>query len=231
VFLPVTRTEGGGPVADWTGGQQWVVLMVDLDGEVLEPLSALDELLIALASWEADDRAGEPTVEAPLELPPPLADQVALGAVQRLTAALGPTQFRRTAGRLSGPGGLVDHAQLTVLTLAAADVRILSSTAQALGHPALDADLADLVHSFAAGLSSPRERVDRAEFVSRIARLAGLLDLAPTPESQLLVDRLTAAEPGTDVVLTPAEERAYEHTADRMNAMWGLGSAAARALY
>lgn len=219
-------------MADRTTGVQRVVLMADLDGDVLEPLSALDELLLALATWEADDRAGPPSADGPLQLPPPLADQVALGAVQRLVAALGPTQFRGAShGRLRRPDGLGEHAPLTVLTLAAADVHTLSATARTLGHPGLDEDVAGLVQSFAAGLSTPRERVDRAGFVSRIARLAGLLDLAPTPQSQLLVDRLTGVRPGDDVVLTVAEELAYEHTADRMNAMWGLGSAAARALY
>ncbi|MEU0569119.1 hypothetical protein ABZ297_27595 [Nonomuraea sp. NPDC005983] len=36
----------------------------------------------------------------------------------------------------------------------------------------------------------------------------------------LLRERLAAAGPGADVVLTPVQEEAYQATADRLNAMW-----------
>lgn len=67
--------------------------------------------------------------------------------------------------------------------------------------------------------------------VSMLARLAGLLDLAATDESELLTRRLRAAAPGSDVVLTPAEDAAYRATADRLNGMWALGNGIDRYLY
>ena len=209
------------------------VLVADLDGGLLPPLATLEEILLALATWESDDLEDPPSERAPLRLPEPLAGQVALGAVERLVEALRPTQSRGPQlGRLLSPDGAYDHAAFTVLRLPAADIDVLSRTAQALGNPGLDRDIAGVVDGYAHTLSTdPRHPVHRTELVSQIARVAGLLDLAPTEQTQLLVARLTANQPGRDLALTEAEEAAYQHTADRMNAMWGLGSPAARTFY
>jgi hypothetical protein len=67
-----------------------------------------------------------------------------------------------------------------VLNLSAADIHILSATAEALGHPALNPDIADLVSTFVEQLGRGYRRTDRTDLVSLLARLAGLLDLAPT---------------------------------------------------
>src|SRR3954469_1159814 len=87
-----------------------VVLVLDLNGQPLAVLSALEELLADLAAWE-ESRATDPHHHrAPLRLPAPLADRVALAAVRRLTAALGPTQGPGWArGRLRGPAGTHPH--------------------------------------------------------------------------------------------------------------------------
>jgi hypothetical protein len=61
---------------------------------------------------------------------------------------------------------------------------------------------------------------DGAELVAVAAGISGLLDLADTGDTILLRERLAAAGLGADVVLTPVEERAYQATADRFNAMW-----------
>ena len=74
-------------------GQQ-TVLVVDLDGEPLAPLRALEEILLCLGMWEDDDRWDSSPVTEPLRLPAPLADRVALAAVQRLLSALAPLQSR-----------------------------------------------------------------------------------------------------------------------------------------
>jgi hypothetical protein len=214
--------------------EQRVILVVDLDGELLVPLTVAEEILLALAQWEADDLL-DPPERAPLRLPAPLANQEALAAVQRLYAALKPTQsLGPEHGRLLSPDGSYEHAPMSVLVLPAADIVTLSATAQALGHPALDPDVADLVVDFTRSLAVDpyaRERASRTEFVSRLARVAGLLDLAPGLDTQLLVARLAANPPGLDLALTDAEEAAYRRTADRMNMMWADGSGIERYLY
>lgn len=209
------------------------VLVPDLDGELLAPLRALEEVLLSLSLWEEDDTEDPPTDRAPLTLPVPLAGGVALAAVQRIEAALRPTQaLGPNHGRLLAPNGVSEHAPLSVLELAAADVRVLSATAAALGRPGLDPDLVDLVATHAANLGGThRAGADRTELVSLVARVAGLLDLEATDDTALLVARLTASRPEVDLALTAEEERAYARTADRLNAMWALGSGIDRMQY
>jgi hypothetical protein len=148
--------------------------------------------------------------------------------VRRLAQALQPTQGLGPArGRLLGPDGSYEHTPLSVLILRSADIDILSTTARALGRPGLEPDLVDVLTAyadrFADQLAGRCESADRAEFVVGIAGLAGLLDLAPTEATQLLVARLTASPSSLDLALTDAEEAAYARTVDRMMAMWVHG--------
>jgi hypothetical protein len=206
-----------------------VVLVVDLDGQPLATLSALEELLADLAAWEESDATDPPQHRAPLRLPVPLGGGVALAVVRRLAAALGPTQcLGWERGRLLAPDGSHAHPALSVLTLPSADIALLSATASALGRPGLEPDLVDVLTGYAdrltvqlAGRPTP---VARAGFVARIAALAGLLDLAPTAATQLLIARLAASPPGLDLALTDAEEAAYAATAARITTLWAAGS-------
>src|SRR3954462_3826173 len=206
-----------------------MVLVLDLDGQPLAVLSVLEELLADLAAWEGSDATDPPHHRAPLRLPAPLADRVALAAVRGLAAALGPTQcLGWQRGRLLAPDGSHAHPALSVLTLPSADLALLSATAQALGRPGLAPDLVDVLTAYAdrlteqlAGRHTP---ADRAGFVARIAALAGLLDLAPTAATQLLIARLAASPPGLDLALTDAEEAAYAATAARITTLWVAGS-------
>ncbi len=224
------QSTGRSGVSDETAAGQRTVLVVDLDGEPLAPLRALEEILLSLGTWEDDDRRDPGTGTEPL--PAPLADRAALAAVQRLLTALAPTQSRGPGrGRLLVPDGRNEHAPVTALTLSAADIDVLSATAAALGHPRLNADIAELVATHAEQLGSSYRRADRTELVSLLARLAGLLDLAPTDDTRLLITRLRATPPGTDCVLSDAEEAAHARTADRMNHIWAHGSGIDRYLY
>ncbi|TQN37311.1 hypothetical protein FHU33_3957 [Blastococcus colisei] len=208
------------------------MLVVDLDGEPLAPLRALEEILLCLGTWEDDDRRDPGTDTEPLRLPPPLADRIALAAVQQLLSALTPTQSRGPGcGRLLAPDGRYEHAPMTALTLPAADIDLLSATAAALGHPRLDADIADVVDAHAEPLAGGCRPAGRTDLVSLLARLAGLLDLAHTDDTRLLTARLRATPPGTDCVLSDAEEAAHARTADRMNHIWAHGSGIDRYLY
>src|SRR4051794_34389204 len=206
-----------------------VALVLDLDGQPLTVLAALEELLADLAAWEESDAADPPQARAPLRLPAPLADRVALAAVRRLAAALEPTQcpgWQR--GRLLAPYGSHPHPALSVLTLPSADLALLSATAAALGRPGLEPDLVDVLTGytdrFVEQLAGRHIPADRAGFVARLAGLAGLLDLAPTAASQLLIARLVASPPGLDLALTDAEEAAYAATTDRITTLWAAGS-------
>src|SRR3954447_12431445 len=171
-----------------------VVLMVDLDGQPLTVLSVLEELLADLAAWEESDATDPPQHRAPLRLPAPLAGGVALAAVRRLAAALQSTQsLGSERGRLLGPDGSYAHTPLSVLLVRSADIELLAATARALGRPGLEPDLVDVLTPYAdrfvdqlAGRHTP---ADRAEFVVGIAGLGGLLDLAPTAATQLLIAR------------------------------------------
>lgn len=208
------------------------MLVVDLDGEPLAPLRALEEILLCLGTWEDDDRRDPVTDTEPLRLPAPLADRIALAAVQRLLTALAPTQSRAPArGRLLAPDGRYEHAPMTALTLPAADTDLLAATAAALGHPGLDPDIGELVDPHAEWLAGSCRSGDRTELVSLLARLAGLLDISPTDDTRLLITRLRATPPGTDCVLNYAEEAAHARTADRMNHIWAHGSGIDRYLY
>jgi hypothetical protein len=220
-----------GPGEEARPGQR-TVLVVDLDGEPLAPLRALEEILLCLGGWE-DDHRRDPGADAePLRVPAPLAGRVALAAVQHLLRALAPTQSRGPwRGRLLAPDGRYEHAPMTVLTVGAADIDLLCATAAALGHPGLDADIVELVDDHAEQLGDGYRRTDRTELVSRLARLAGLLGLSPTDDARLLTARLRATPAGTDCVLSDAEEAAHARTADRMNHAWGHGSGIDRYLY
>jgi hypothetical protein len=126
------------------------VLVVDLDGEPLAPLRALEEILLCLGMWEDDDRQDPGTDTEPLRVPAPLAARAALTAVQRLLTALAHTQSRGPGCcRLLAPDGRYEHAPMTALTLPAADIDLLCATAAALGRPGLDADIAELVDAHA----------------------------------------------------------------------------------
>ena len=61
--------------------------------------------------------------------------------------------------------------------------------------------------------------------VARLAALAGLLDLAPTAASQLLIARRAASPPGLNLALTDAEQAAYAATTARIHTLWAAASA------
>jgi hypothetical protein len=212
----------GSPPARCRPGRR-MVLVPHLGDQLLAPLAVLEELLVDLAGWEDEDAADAFPVGPALWLPAPLAGRVALGAVWRLRAALTPSQVRGLKrGRLRGPGGK-ECPPLSVVVLAEGDIAILSATARALGHPGLDADVAGLLDAHASQEDQPRGREDRAGFIARLAAVAGLLDLAPTEHSRLLITRLIGRRPERDLALTEAEQAAYAHTVDRLTRMWSLG--------
>ena len=204
-----------------------VVAVPDLDGELLRPLVAAEEVLLALAAREDGEVGTEPLPEP---LPEPLAHGRALSAVRRLYAALQPTQglFERQPqrGRMLAPERRYEHLPVTFVQVDDADLQAVSSAASTLGAPSAGPDLVGTAEEMAQA-----HGMSRAELVQALARTAGVLDLEWAPEMQLLHTRLGEATPGADVVLNEAEEAAYQATADRLNGMWALGSDVDRILY
>lgn len=193
--------------------QTRTVLVPDLDGELLRPLRIAEDALLTLWLREQDDD--------PVDLPEPLAQGSALAAVRRLYTALWPTQSRRAEdGRLLAPSGRYEHVPLTVVDLPADDIEVLSATARAFGQPRPSGDVIAVLVDEVAGV----EHIDPLAAVSLVASLAGLLDVAGTDDSELLIRRLRAADPGSDVVLSTIEGAAYRATAGRLGDVWGFRS-------
>ncbi|MEU8319037.1 hypothetical protein AB0C33_11760 [Nonomuraea sp. NPDC048881] len=199
-----------------TGLGPRAVLVPDLGEDLARAVGELERLLLVLRAAES---VGSP-------LPGPLAGGIALTALRRLWRAIGPTQGRRAAaarlaGRLYAPGGQVEHVPLRLVDVDPLDVATLSAAAVALGLGAVGRGVVrQALDAVCTGLPA-------TELVSSAARFTGLLDLADTADSIVLRERLAAAGPGADVVLTPEAERAYQATADRLNTMWPATGTAA----
>ncbi|TMR12425.1 hypothetical protein ETD86_32795 [Nonomuraea turkmeniaca] len=192
-----------------TGLGPRVVLVPDLGEDLARAIEELERLLVTLEA--AEDNGAT--------LPGPLANGAALTALRRLWRALAPTQGQRAAaarlaGRLYAPGRRTEHVPLRLVDVDPIDVVTLSAAAAALGMGAVSAGVVrDALEAGGANLSG-------TDLVAVAASISGLLDLADTAESIVLRERLAAAGPGADVVLTPAVEEAYQATANRLNAMW-----------
>jgi hypothetical protein len=185
------------------------VLVPDLGEGLVHALDELEKLLLTLQAAE----------DSGAMLPGALANGTALTAVRRLWRAIAPTQgARAAAGRLAGrlwaPGGLEEHVPLRLVDIDPLDVATLSAAAVALG---IGASRPGPVRE---ALEAGGDDLSGIELVTSAARVSGLLDLADTPESILLRERLAAAGPGADVVLSPVVEEAYRATMDRLDAMW-----------
>ncbi|NUW31457.1 hypothetical protein HTZ77_08470 [Nonomuraea sp. SMC257] len=193
------------------------VLVPDLGDDLAVAVGALERLLLALRAAEEDGAA----------LPPPLAGGAALTALRRLWRAVAPTQglWRAVAsargsqgpspaGRLYAHGGRAELVPLRLVDVGPLDVATLSAAAAALGRGANGAGPVRLALEEAGG-DPPG-----VELVVAAAGFSGLLDLADTGESIVLRERLAAAGPGVDVVLSPVQESAYRATMERLTAMW-----------
>lgn len=123
---------GGGTRGGFSFGLR-VVLVPDLGDELVTVLARVEELLLVV-----DDAAGAADDLEPLVLPAPLAGRVALDALARVAAAVGPTQTRTDrppppGGRLLGPDGRSERRPLRLVTLDPADLHVLAAAAAVLG--------------------------------------------------------------------------------------------------
>ncbi|GAA3199341.1 hypothetical protein [Nonomuraea roseoviolacea] len=183
------------------------VLVPDLGDDLAVAIGALERLFLALRAAEEDGAA----------LAPPLAGGAALAALRRLWRAVAPTQGRQgppPAGRLYAHGGRPELVPLRLVDVDPVDVATLSAAAAALGRGANGAG------PVRRALEESGGDPPGTDLVVAAAGFSGLLDLADTGESIVLRERLAAAGPGVDVVLSPVQESAYRATVERLTAMW-----------
>jgi len=204
-----------------------LVVLPDLDRELTAAVGEVEELLLTLR-WQ---ETGDP--DSSVAHPRALAGGVALQALRRVAGTVHPTQTdpdTSTGGRVLGPDGRYEHTPLRFVRLRAADIDALSAAAAALGEPVRSEAVTDALQLHAGHRPRDQRIPDPvAALVALAARIAGLLDLAWTEDTELLRGRLEAA--AGDVVLTPAEEAAYQRTITRINGMWALGNPVDRFTY
>ncbi|MEV8635697.1 hypothetical protein AB0395_28955 [Streptosporangium sp. NPDC051023] len=181
-------------------------LMPDLDRDFLSVLFSLEELLVTYVIWEQDGEI------APGELPAPLADRVADDALHRIWDVLpysrgGIAEIGRTGHLLADDG--YRYPPLHLVSVDQADIATLSAVARLLGDPYAP-------EVVGRGLRQGHISMSPEELVIRVARLAtqlaGLVELAGTPDAEVLRARLVTAGSAEDIVLSPAEEAAYRRT-------------------
>ena len=213
-------------------------VVADLGDETcLDDLQRLEELLLTLRVWAK--QAAEPGGDG-WTPPGPLAGDAALAALNRIQDVLRPTQTRivrepATGNRYDVPpdgprwyaaDGRYELAALSFVTVAAADVDLLGAVAPELGRPDCDPDVREAIEDFERDLPQTcdaRER-ERRSVVVTAARIHGLLDLEPTPDTTSLHQARTQAGDNVDrLVLTAAQEAAYHRTVDRITAITTLG--------
>jgi len=200
-----------------------VVVLPDLDKEFTAALGEVEELLLTLRWQETghpDDLVAHPAA---------LGGGVALQALRRVADTVRPTQTdpdTSTGPRLLGPDGQYEHVPLRFIRVRAADIDALSAAAAALGEPVRTEAVTDALRLHAGHRAQDREFPDPdAALVALVARVAGVLDLEWTADAEVLRARLDQpVDAAGDVVLTAAEETAYQRVVTRFNRMWTLGS-------
>jgi hypothetical protein len=198
-------------------------LIPDLDDGLCNALGQVEQLLLTLATWEEAS-------EAPV-LTAPLAQWVALKALYRVQPVINLTQTRpdqpSPPGRILSPDRSRALRPLRLVTLDPADVEVLGAAATVLGHELALDPYGEMFEAMAAGAEAAAGVYGPeplpVELVEALARVHGLLDLAPTDDTARLTALLDSAGEN-DLVLSPADEAAYHRTADRFNAMWGLSN-------
>jgi len=129
-----------------------------------------------------------------------------------------------TGGRLLGPDGRYEHLPLRFVRVRTADIDALSAAAAALREPVRTEAVSDALRLHAGHRAQDRQCPDPdAALVALVARVAGVLDLEWTRDAELLRARLgQPVDAGGDVVLTAAEETAYQRVITGFNRMWTL---------
>jgi len=219
-------TANGGEQAP---ARERVVVLPDLDKEFTAALADVEELLLTLR-WQ---ETGDP--DDLVAHPAALGGGVALQALRRVADTVRPTQTdpdTATGPRLLGPDGRYEHVPLRFIRVRAADIDALSAAAAALGEPVRTEAVTDALRLHAGHRPQDQQFPDPdAALVALVARVAGVLDLEWTRHAELLRARLEQPVDAGDVVLTAAEETAYQRVITRFNRMWTLADPIERFTY
>lgn len=210
-----------------------------------------EDVLMWLRNSEADADPGE---ERWL-LPEPIADGRADEALGRVLDDLReyldvvqypPPENGTGRPRLLAPDGRYEHLPLRAVRLDPADLHLLAGAVAVINQalsPAADkqeadedqclVDLLELLSCMepdsALWPAIPR-RLTPSELLRPLARLVAVLDLAPDRDTQMLTDALRA-HPEEDLVLTAAQESAYQRVAGRINLLLADADPVSRYLY
>jgi len=202
-----------------------LVAIPDTEGDLVDLLEGLEEVLLSLLPAEGDGEDWEPA-------PGPLGDGSALEALQRVESEVRASERAPVVQPLA-PDGRFELIPLRFVRLDPADLATVAGALAELGRatlPAGDELVAEVLSSRAAGGRHPGDRPRPvAELVAGFARAHGLLDLAPDVDTELLAGRLEGRQ--GRVVLSESEHEAYRRLTERTLAMFHTGDPLARFLY
>jgi hypothetical protein len=213
------------PTAETRSGRPATTLTLVPDDEDFWTLLERGEepLLLQLAGAEDDEQDSD----RPYRLPAPIADRVALGAYNRVQRVLAERR-RQPRGRLLDTDGTYEHLPLLLVELSAEDLDVLDAAVQALNRALIagqEPDLAELLADIAGAWGAWKTtKMTAEELVGDFGRVLAALTLSPDDDTRRLADRLAAAAPSADVVLTVAEEAAYQRVASRLNLVLAAAS-------
>lgn len=193
-----------------THGPTRTCIVPDLDGDLLQTLGVVEEVLLLIAAWESDGRV--------TRLPAPVGERTALEAVPNVMDRLRCTQSPVRRGRLLSPDGNLEHLPFTFVDISLADLATLAATCQVIGASAPTTAMAEAANALAQAYG-----FTRAGLAAQFVRVLELLDLSWNADVELLYARLRDAAPGADVRLNAAEETAHQATVNRISTLWDLG--------
>lgn len=194
-----------------------LVAIPDTDGELAAILGHLEDVLLAVQPYDADD---EPV--------PDDLDPDALTAAQRVIAAVIATE-RTPATPLYAPDGRFELVPLRFVDLGPADLAALGRAVAALGRATLPAGDELLTQVLAQAADAQRHlHLTPTAVVESFARAHGLLDLRPDADTELLAGLAGATSP---VVLTASQYEAYRRLISRVLGMFHAGDPLAPFLY
>ena len=196
-----------------------LVAIPDTDGELVQWLDRLEELLVTLSPLPGDPEDWEPPAA-------PLGDGSALAALQRLNGVVHDAE-RTEPPALIAPDGRFELVPLRFVAVDPADIATVANGLAALGRATLagvDELLADALAEHA-----HHRRLAVADFVAGCARAHAVLDQVSDNDSILLVGVHRSSHART--VLTAVEHAAYQRVTDEHLAVFHLDDPLARFVY
>lgn len=204
-----------------------VRLVPDVGERLIGMAAAVEEMLRMLAVREVDRRA-------PLQLPAPLANSVALDAFVRVADALMTTQTHvgdlghlhrpaeaRGTGRWVSADRERDLVPLRRVRIDEGDLEVLQRAARVLGQVVVsgsDAALVTALHGISCVVGvAPHDGAHA--LVVMLAKITGVLDLVPSDDGDLLFRYVDAAPMGGDVVVPPPAEASHRRELARITSL------------